>query len=272
MAKQTQGKLNHLNRELPEELLVDASWLQEHGYSTSLRNQYVKAGWLNQPARRVYRRSRSELTWQQVVVSLQSILDYPLVVGGRTALELLGFAHYPSPNTSDVHLYGSKPPPNWLALLKVGVKFHYHSDGKLFREHSDKSHLQERNPSPTSERIDSINVGWNEEWRLKLSPPERAILEFLDELPEHESFEHADKIMEGLVNLSPKRLQEALTDCKSVKVKRLFFFFADRHKHAWLKRLDAKTFDLGKGKRMLVKGGTFDPRYQITVPSRLDAI
>jgi hypothetical protein len=66
-------------------------------------------------------------------------------------------------------------------------------------------------------------------------------------------------------------LQKLLEDCKSVKVKRLFFFFADRHNHAWLKRLDRSRIDLGKGKRMLVRGGKLDPTYEITVPEDLYA-
>jgi hypothetical protein len=44
MAKQNQGKLNYLERILPEGLLVDAAWLGKRGYSTSLRSQYVSAG------------------------------------------------------------------------------------------------------------------------------------------------------------------------------------------------------------------------------------
>ena len=44
--------------------------------------------------------------------------------------------------------------------------------------------------------------------------------------------------MEGLRNLSPRRLQALLSDCKSVKVKRLFFWFAERHNHAWLQKID----------------------------------
>ena len=36
-------------------------------------------------------------------------------------------------------------------------------------------------------------------------------------------------------------------------------------------RLDRDGIDLGKGKRMLVRGGKLDPKYQITVPEDLDA-
>jgi hypothetical protein len=34
------------------------------------------------------------LRWQHVVISLQTLLVRPFMVGGRTALELQGFAHY----------------------------------------------------------------------------------------------------------------------------------------------------------------------------------
>jgi hypothetical protein len=78
--------------------------------------------------------------------------------------------------------------------------------------------------------------------------------------------------MQGRSNLSPRHLQKLLGECRSVKVKRLFFYFADRHKHAWLKRLDKDAVDLGEGKRMLVNGGKLDKNYLITVPEELDAL
>jgi hypothetical protein len=62
-----------------------------------------------------------------------------------------------------------------------------------------------------------------------------------------------------------------LSHCNSVKVKRLFFWFAEHHNHAWLQKIDQSAIDLGKGKRMLVRGGKLDPKYNITVPDNLDA-
>jgi Transcriptional regulator, AbiEi antitoxin, Type IV TA system len=107
-------------------------------------------------------------------------------------------------------------------------------------------------------------------WPLTVSTPERAILELLDEIPMRETFHQADVLMEGLRSLSPRRLQTLLLDCRSVKVKRLFFWFAERHRHAWLQKLDRSAIDLGTGKRMLVRGGKLDPKYNITVPENLD--
>jgi hypothetical protein len=267
--------LNRLERELPEGVLVDTAWLKEHGYSRQLLSHYVSAGWLDQPARGVYRRPRGSLTWQQLVVSLQTFLDYPFVVGGRTALELQGYAHYLSQKQRQVHLYGPKPPPGWLKKLKLGPQFEYHNDQRLFRKHLVATEFQKmRNGEAHSKEplvlsVTELPLGqWD--WALVVSTPERALLELLDELPKHETFHQVDMLMQGMTNLSPRRLQKLLADCKSVKVKRLFFYFADRHSHAWLKPLKKEKFDLGAGKRMLVRGGKLDHTYQITVPEDLN--
>ncbi|TLG72589.1 type IV toxin-antitoxin system AbiEi family antitoxin domain-containing protein [Methylocystis sp. B8] len=274
------SKRSNLEQELPEGLLIDAGWLKRQGYSRQLWNHYVATGWLEQPAARVFRRPRGALSWQQVVISLQTLLAHPLVVGGRTALELEGYAHYLSQTTKEVHLYGLKAPPAWLHKLPLAVRFIWHNDRRLFSGEAALRTLpgltwNTERESSTAAPVDmSLTVQpWGQwDWPLTISAPERAILELLDELPAHESFHQVDKLMEGLTNLSPRRLQKLLPDCRSIKVKRLFFFFADRHHHAWLKYLDKNKIDLGKGKRMLVKGGKLDHAYQITVPEDLDGV
>lgn len=262
---------------------MDAAWLEERGIASNLRVYYVKSGWLEQPVRSVYRRPRGALSWQQVVISLQTLLlRKPLIVGGRTALELQGFAHYLSHEMKTVHLYGPAKPPAWLQKLSLPQRFVYHNSATLFRNDPITFGLGSLswNIADGSGRdlgrfqgggVTSITWGqWD--WPLTLSQPERAYFEMLDELPRHESFHQADMIMQSAANFSPRRLQKLLADCDSVKVKRLFFFFAERHRHAWLKRLDKEVVDLGKGKRMLVPGGRLDPVYLITVPRDLDAV
>jgi hypothetical protein len=258
-------------------VLVDAAWLKKRGYSRQLLSHYVTAGWLTQPTRGVYCRPRGSLSWQQVVISLQAMLDYPLLVGGRTALELQGYAHYLPHEQKEVHLYGPKPPPNWLHKLPLKTRFVYHNDLKLFRSALPMKGLTQleggKKPDASTAQDSWTIQSWGQwNWPLALSTPERAALELLDELPKRESFHQAQVLMQSLFNLSPRRLQKLLADCRSVKVKRLFFFFADQHRHAWLKRLDKKAIDLGKGKRMLVKGGKFDKTYQITVPGDIDGV
>jgi hypothetical protein len=46
--------------------------------------------------------------------------------------------------------------------------------------------------------------------------------------------------------------------------------FAERHRYAWLQKLKRSAVDFGTGKRMLVRGGKLEPKYNITVPENLD--
>lgn len=281
MVERKESKLKWLEREVPEGLIVTAAWLQKNGYSSSLRSQYVEAGWLDQPARSVFRRQRGELRWEQVVISLQTLLEFPVVVGGRTALDLHGYAHFLSQELREVHLYGRRRLPGWMNKLPLKQKFIFHNSERLFRNDPIARGLTSLSwnvKTNESQSADPLHGGFNVmpwgqwDWPLTLSTPERAFFELLDELPNRESFQMADRLMEGLASLSPRRLNKLLADCHSIKVKRLFFFFADRHQHTWLKRIDRQNVDLGTGDRMLVRGGRFDPVYRITVPEDLNAV
>ncbi|MGL6159978.1 type IV toxin-antitoxin system AbiEi family antitoxin domain-containing protein [Microbulbifer sp.] len=270
MNAQKSGKLNLLEQALPEGLLVDSVWMERHGYYRSLRSQYVASGWLQQPARGVFRRPRGDISWEQVVVSLQALMGRPVTVGGRTAIELQGRAHYLPFRQVRVHLYCAEKLPSWLHALPIDEQFIVHNPRRLFprgRSFADHWSLTpEIGESPLLKGGFRI-LPWGQwQWPLVVSSLERAYLELLDLVPGSESFHMADVIMEGLLTLSPRRLQVLLEECGSVKVRRLFFFFADRHQPPWLKRLNRDRIDLGSGKRMLVKGGKLDATYQITVP------
>lgn len=269
MANPSSRKLNQL-QQLPDSALVDAAWLEHHGYSSSLRSQYVKAGWLNQPAPRVYRRGNGPLHWQHVIISLQAFMDSELIVGGRTALEELGYVHYLG-RQREVHLYGPQKAPSWLKALPLEVRFHWHNSLRLFPADPEPPYSLSPEPALLLPGGFLATAG-SVQWGLRLASAERALFQLLDELPVRESFHQVDKLVEGLANLSPRRLQIQLETCRSVKVKRLFLFFADRHRHAWLDGINKEAVDLGTGKRMLVHSGKLDPTYLITVPGDLDGL
>ena len=67
-------------------------------------------------------------------------------------------------------------------------------------------------------------------------------------------------------NLHPKKVQEFLSNCHSIKVKRLFLYLAEKAKHEWFNHLDLSNIDLGSGKRKIVENGALDEKYKITVP------
>ena len=292
MSAKRYSKLNKLHRLLPEGLLADAAWFNARGYPSNLRAGYAAAGWLEEAGPGVYRRPlcragfeevAAPLRWQHVVVSLQLVMGYPLAVGGATALTLLGHAHYiPFREPVVVELFGDGPAPAWLARLGGGTGFRFLDGRRLFRtqrvapalaalkSHMANDALHWHQPFPCNFTY-SNSAG--PDWPILLSRPERAILEVMDGLPgDRTRFHGADMLMENLYDLHPNRVEELLRDCRSIKVKRLFLWFASRHGHAWLEDVDLTGVDLGRGKRSFWAGGTYDPKYRVVMPvAELDA-
>ena len=243
------------------------------GISRQLRSYYVAEGLLQPLARGLYRRPVAALdggagegvAWEQVVASLQLVMGWDVVVGGATALDLQGYAHYLRFAQNEVHLYADKAPA-WLKQLDLPVRLVVHRSSALFSTSM---------PDVAATSGNGMAKGFVA-WRsprgllLTLSAPERAILEVLADVPRTETLHNARVLMDGLAHLRPALVAELLRDCKSVKAKRLFLALAERANHAWLRHLDKSGIDLGSGKRVLEKGGKLDATYLITLPEDLD--
>ena len=196
--------------------------------------------------------------WAVLLLSLQRLMNYAVHVGGETALDLAGHAHYLSlGGTRPVRFYGTVP--SWLKRVPTPTEIVVRPRTLFGDDPVGIGEFDIAGGAP-------VDV-WR--WRVQASSPERAILEALDELPRHASFDNLDKIFEGLVSLRPRPLTALLGACRSIKVRRLFFVFADRHGHGWRKHLDASAIDFGSGPRALVEGGRFHPAYRISVPATL---
>ena len=275
MSQQRQKRLKPLLDDLPPGYVADAAWLTARGIDRKSILQYEQRGWLEKLARGVYRRppvktenggAANEDNWRLLVLSMQEIMRYPVHVGGRTALSLQGFDHYLALGDAPRRGYLYGDPPSWLARLPNANLFETRSlalfggamTGVAGADDDDDDHAASGAVKPRA-----LPGG------LVASTPERAILEMLNELPAHESFHNVDTMFEGLANLRPRLLEALLKDCRSIKVKRLFFVFADQHDHAWRKYLNPDDFNLGSGPRALVEGGRLHPRYAITVPAGL---
>ena len=246
---------------------MDTAWLRERGIDAKSIHDYTARGWIERVVRGVYRRplpvgiETDKLSWQVVLLSLQRFKGRKVHLGGESALDFAGHVHYLSlGGKRKVHFYGDAP--SWLKRLPTTEQIVVHRS-TLFGEDStgiDAAYdLGEENGW-------AVNV-WR--WPIMTSIPERAILEAINELPGKASFENLDKIFEGMVGLRPKRLTALLAICRSVKVRRLFFVFADRHAHSWRHHLDTEQIDFGSGPRALVEGGKFHPTYGISVPEFL---
>lgn len=250
---------------LPYGLLATKKWLAEQGLSAHAIDNAVKTEILLLLATGVYSQYSRSISWEGVVASMQRMEKAesqnvpPVVVGGISALSLSGLSQYLSLGSKPhIHLYAAGKLPTWLARLSLPVEFEGHSTSKLWPESllQDRAFIKEH------------------EWKAELPPvyfscPEKAMLELLMDLPDVVTFEHANELMQGLVNLSPRKLDTLLKACKSVKVKRLFFWLAKRQAYPWFSKLNVEDYCLGSGKRVVAKGGKLDTNYLITVPSHM---
>lgn len=263
-----------LNDAVPVGLLATRSWLRKRGWKNASIDNLVRSNRLLKCGHGVYRRPEAPLRWQAAICSLQR-MDHDIVVGGLTALSLLGMDHYLSASeTLSVDLYSTAPLPKWLDNLIDGVTFVHHRPLKLdarsdnrraaIHKENDDADLEER-----ALRILRLPELSFHDFGLIVSSPERAFLEVLMDVPDGVSFDHADELMQGFSSFSPRRLQALLDASSNVKVNRLFLWFARRHKHSWFKHLSEHNVFLGSGKRALVPGGHLDKRYLITVPEHL---
>ena len=253
MSLEKELKLKQLYQLLPEGVVAPSTWLTANGYSSQLLYMYVKNGWLTKLGRGAYIRPASILEWQGAVLGLQNLAGLSFHVGGLSALNILGYAHYlPIGGEKTIALYGEKKPPTWIKKIE-SLSFTFHKK-PLFGDLG----LKKQN---TSIR----------DWQITISSPERAILELLYQVGDSGvDFQFVAEIFEGLTTLSPRVLNELLQNCSSRKVKRLFLFFANYYNFPWAKHI-SKDIKLGAGKLQIVKDGNYNKTYMITVPKEFNA-
>ncbi|MGA2090010.1 MAG: type IV toxin-antitoxin system AbiEi family antitoxin domain-containing protein [Endomicrobiales bacterium] len=254
MDRQTEVKLNLLLRSWPRRTVAVSSYLHKQGIYRQLVSRYEQSGWIKSIGHGAFVRGDDErVSWAGGLYAIQEQLGLPIHLGGKSALEQSGYAHFiPVRGIQSVWLYGAVgvKVPAWFRHAHWDITVHFTASG-LIRGYN-------ANQGFTGKVVDGCMI--------TISSPERAILELLDMVPADQTFEEAHQIMESLNALRPKIVSTLLDNCGSVKVKRLFLFLAEYCKHPWLKYIDRKGISMGSGKRYVVKNGCFDSKYQITVP------
>lgn len=243
-----------LEKCLPEGQIVDRAWLKARGFDRPRVDYYLRSGALQAVTRGVYRKQGPPLKWEHIVFSLQE-MGYLVHVGGRTALELQGLAHFlPLQGMQTIALYCDRRLPTWLNRMQLSFRFEHHPL-KMFK------------PMPTQAVTTRPFGHWD--WLVSFATPELAMLEMLAEVQTEADFSTVDKFFESAVLLRPELIRELLLQCTNVKAKRLFLWFSERYTHPWKQALNATGVSLGSGKRMIIKGGVLDKHFQITVPKAL---
>lgn len=166
------------------------------------------------------------MTWAAALECLQKQLKSEVHVGGKTALELTGKAQYlKMKETSVVTLSNKKEAlPSWMKSYDWNATLNF----KVKNLFNQKLVFAEKSNGFTTIEVDRSSI--------VIAGPERAYLEFLDELPKNASYTEAKEIVENLISLPPSMVQHLLTSCTSLKVKRLFLHFAEKVNHPWYKK------------------------------------
>lgn len=252
MSIEKRGKLNHLLLQWLRGTVYTTKYLVQEGYSNSLLEKYYRSEIVDLIGKGAYKLYNDKIEWYGGINALQKQYDNSIRIGGKTALQLSGYAHYISENIEVVSIFGKSGDkiPKWFELNDWGVKLEYYINN-LF----DSLNIT------ISQKIENIEI--------KVSAPEQAILEMLYLIPEHESFEEGFLIMENLISLRSDVMQSLLEGCNSIKVNRLFFYMAEKHNLPFLNLIDREKINFGSGKREIIKGGLFDKKYLITVPADL---
>ncbi len=228
----TRRPLLELQYQLPEGLLVDGKWLEQWGISSSMRARYVRQGWLQSPAHGIYRRPGPPIRWEQIVISLQYLLEQPIAVGGETALRMQGHNHYVNLGDQEtVHLFGPQGLPAWVTQVPCDAVFHYFDSDKLFPTAPPAaqpvSGLQDWLHRVDTELAHGFRrVAWGSwRWPLVYSCVERAALEIIGAMPgkSHADFEDLLLTTETL-RVDASKLQLWLSQCHSRKAVRLFLW------------------------------------------------
>lgn len=231
-----------------------ASWLERHGTSRSLQQSYRQSGWLESVGPGAYKRPGEVVAWQGALYAMQAQANLPVHPGAMTALAMQGFAHYLRLGQETVFLF-SPPKTNLPAWFK-----NYDWAAQL-------KHVRTSILSPTLGLQDHDEKTFT----IRVSSPERAMLECLYLAPGQLDLVECAQVMDGLVNLRPRLVQELLKACTSIKAKRLFVYLAEKSGHQWLQLVDTSKLDFGTGDRSLAKGGVYVAKYRLVLPKSLVA-
>lgn len=252
MTTQNETNLKTLFKVLQPGCIVTNAWLESFGISRNLQKYYLKSGWLESIGRGAYKKPGDAVEWQGALRSIQKQTETAVHLGGLSALALHGFSHYFRLSNEVLHLFTPLQTklPKWFNDYDWNLEVQHHLTSFLPNEIG----LKEQELS---------------KFKIAVSSPERAIMECLYLAPKNMDLMECFHLFEGLVNLKPRLLMELLSNCKSVKVKRLFLFMAEKANHQWFQFLQTDKIELGKGNRMLAKNGIYISKYLISVPKAL---
>lgn len=254
MSSSRDTKIKPLLNEWQSHTVATSEWLRQRGITAQDVRNYVSSGWLKSLGRGAFKRPNETVTWQGAIYSLQKQLALPVHVGALTALEMTGYQHYVRFQHAKAYVVSGPEVilPKWFR----------DNWGDQVRHICSKL-LSTQTAMTVRESPEGLP--------LDCSSPERAILETLHLTPAEFDPVEVAQIIEGMTSMRPKVMQDLLEACSSIKVKRLFLYFAERSQLSLVDKLDLTRIELGTGKRAITKTGRLTAKYDLLLPDELVA-
>lgn len=260
MTTEKDNKLKILQAELVSGSICLAGWLESKGISRDLQQYYCKSGWMESVGRGAYKRPDGIVQWESGLSTLHRQTKLSVHVGGLSALALQGASQYIRLGRKE-KIYIFSPVgtslPAWFINYDWGVEI-VHVRSNFLPAGVELGFAGQLNMTTDSGLVP-----------YAASSGERAILECLYLVPDKFDMVECYQLMESLVNLRPKNVQYLLEQCKSIKVKRLFLYMAEKIGHTWLQFVDLEKVTLGSGDRSFTNKGVYDSKYKINIPKEL---
>ena len=253
MNTSNESKINQLLRSVPAGTVLLSSWMKTNGYSLDLQRRYRNSNWFESLGNGAMIRKGDSVSYEGALFALQKQANLSIHIGGRSALNLLGKAHFLELSSQRLYLFGptNENLPQWFRDKDWGVEL-LHTKSDFLPKNAGFTEFESR------------------DFSIRISNPARALIECLYLTPKKQSLLECNEIMESLTTLVPSTVQLLLESCRSVKVKRLFLYLAEKADHAWLRHINLAEIDLGSGKRSIMAGGVYNAKYQITVDKELE--
>ena len=108
MSTEKRTKINRLLAIIPHGIVLLTSWLKAKGYSLDLLRKYRNGRWLESIGSGAMIRVGDKVDHYGALYTLQKQAGLHIHIGGRTALSLLGKAHYLELSTTKAIFFGGK--------------------------------------------------------------------------------------------------------------------------------------------------------------------
>ena len=200
--------IKNLQVSAPRGRPMDLAMLDAHGVSAFLAAKHARSGWLKRLAQGVYAFAGDTLNRDQCLLFLQDQIT-GLHVAGRTALAWQGVRHN-------------------LSLREHLMLWGDDKRAKLPKWFVDQFPASYRSTTLFSSKASASGIGTPPGLLdgVRVSVPERAVLEMLYEVGKSQDLEEARNLFESLRGLRFEVMGELLSQCASVKTVRLFLLWA----------------------------------------------